>query len=210
MKRYLITTILLLHFLTVNSADFQKYFPRLISMEGVMFTVTQYDKGGATKYGITYETFKLWCDGKVVEIAPCDKDNDQKVTINDLRLTVLQDVKPIYETYYWDKVMADEIDSQGIAELFVDLTINSGVGYKNCHIKALQDIVNVSADGKMGPETLNAVNSGNQIRIYNSLYQYRKNYYHKISRKKHQKKFLKGWLYRISHLKQIHSHEKLI
>ena len=209
MKKY-ITILLLFQFFIGNSADFHKYFPRLISLEGVTFTVTQYDKGGATKYGITYETFKLWCDGKVVEIAPCDKDNDQKVTINDLRLTVLQDVKPIYQTYYWDKVKADEIESQGIAELFVDLTINSGVGYKNCHIKALQKIVEVNVDGKIGLKTLRAVNTGNQKKIYNRLYKYRKNYYYRISQRKHQKKFLRGWLYRISHLKSIHQNEKLI
>ena len=209
MKKYIII-LLLLQFFTGKSADFQKYFPRLISLEGVTFTVTQYDKGGATKYGITYDTFKLWCDGKVVEIPPCDKDNDQKVTVNDLRLTVLQDVKPIYQKYYWDKVKADEIQSQGIAELFVDLTINSGVGYKNCHIKALQEIVQVNNDGKIGPKTLRAVNTGNQKKIYNSLYKYRKNYYYKISHRKHQSKFLRGWLYRISHLKSIHYNEKLI
>jgi lysozyme family protein len=210
MKRYILLFVFIFQFFAVSASSFDKYFPRLIAMEGVLFTVTQYDKGGATKYGITYDTFKLWCDGRMIEIAPCDKDNDRKVTVNDLRLTVLQDVKPIYEVYYWNKVRASEFRSQALAELFTDLTINSGMGWKNCHIKALQKIVGVVADGRIGNNTLKSINRGYQRGIYEALYKYRKNFYFKISRKKHQKKFLRGWLFRISKLKQIHLHENLI
>jgi lysozyme family protein len=195
---------LLISFRSV-SADFEKFFPHLIRVEGVLFTVTQYDAGGATKFGVTYSVYKTWCNGKIIEIAPCDKDNDGKVTTNDLRLTVLQDVKPIYKTQFWDVCKADMIHNQAVAELFVDMIVNCGVGYDKRHLKAMQRIVGVSQDGKIGPKTLKAINQCNSFKIYNDLIKYRKSFYKKLTLKKRsQKKFLKGWYKRLSILKSIH------
>lgn len=196
----------------VKAADFERFFPHVIQVEGIMFTVTKYDKGGATKFGVTYATFKTWCKGRIVEIAPCDKDLNGRITVNDLRLTVLQDVKPIYKSCYWDAVKADEIKHQDVAELLVDYLINSGCGYKNSNIKAIQKIVGVKADGKIGAKTLKAINDSDPTKLYNSLYKYRLNYYHSIAHGT-QKKFLKGWKNRLVTLKSIHksnvNHEKV-
>jgi lysozyme family protein len=194
-----------------KAADFEQFFPHVIQVEGIMFTVTKYDRGGATKFGITYATYKTWCQGRIVEIAPCDKDLNGRITVNDLRLTVIQDVKPIYKSCYWDAVKADEIIHQDVAELIVDYIINSGCGYKNSNIKAIQRLVGVKADGKIGAKTLKAINESDPTRLYNALYKYRLNYYYKIAHGT-QKKFLKGWKNRLQTLKSIHksiNHEKV-
>ena len=190
---------------TAQSADFERFFPHLIRVEGTFFTVTQYDAGGATKFGVTYDVYKAWCNGGIVEVLPCDKDGNGKITTNDLRLTVLQDVKPIYKTQYWDVCKADLIDNQAVAELFADMIVHCGVGYDRQHIKAMQRIVRVNQDGKIGPKTLQAINQGNSQKIYNDLVKYRKSFYKKLTLKKRsQKRFLKGWYKRLFILKSIH------
>lgn len=186
-----------------KGANFEQFFPHVIQVEGIMFTVTKYDKGGATKFGVTYATFKTWCKGRIVEIAPCDKDLNGRITVNDLRLTVLQDVKPIYKSCYWDALKADEIKSQNVAELIVDYLINSGCGRKNANMKAIQRIVGVKADGAFGAKTVKAINDANPVKLYNSLYRFRQNYYRKIAHGT-QKQFLKGWKNRLNILKSIH------
>jgi lysozyme family protein len=207
-----ILTYILLTFatFTAKSADFEAFFPHLIKVEGTFFTVTQYDAGGATKYGVTIAVYKTWCNGKQVEIAPCDKDNNGKITANDLRLTFLQDVKPIYKTQYWDVCKGDLITNQAVAENIVDMVVHCGIGYDRVHIKAIQRIVGVVQDGKIGPKTLRAINQGNSEQIYNDLTKYRKSFYKKLTLKKRtQKKFLKGWYKRLSILKSIHYNEKV-
>lgn len=203
MKIIKILTFILCSFVC-RAADFEQFFPHVIKVEGVLFTVTQYDRGGATKFGVTYATYKTWCKGKPVEISPCDKDKNGRLTTNDLRLTVLQDVKPIYKSCYWDAVKADEIIHQNVAELLVDYIINSGCGYKNANIKAFQKLVGVKADGKIGAKTLKAVNDADPVKLYSKLYKYRRSYYKKIA-KGNQKGFLKGWKNRLSTLQSIHN-----
>jgi lysozyme family protein len=201
--KYILMITLLFFSVFAKSANFETFFPHVIKVEGVMFTVTQYDRGGATKFGVTYSTFKMWCDSKVIEIAPCDKDGNGRITKNDLRLTVLQDVKPIYKHCYWDAVKADSIKNQAVAELYVDFIINSGAGYKNQNIKAIQKLVGVKVDGKIGTKTLKAINDFPPKKLYNLLYKYRINYYYSIAHGT-QRTFLRGWLNRLQTLKSIH------
>ena len=207
----ILTYLLVFLSFTAQSADFEAFFPHLIKVEGTFFTVTQYDAGGATKFGVTYAVYKTWCNGKIMAVVPCDKDRNGKITTNDLRLTVLNDVKPIYKTQYWDICKADLIENQAVAENIVDMVVHCGVGYDRCHVKALQRIVGVSQDGKIGPQTLRAINQGNSSKIYNDLVKYRKSFYKKLTLKKRtQKKFLKGWYKRLLILKSIHySHDKV-
>jgi lysozyme family protein len=204
MKIIKILTLILCSFVC-RSADFERFFPHVIQVEGVLFTVTQYDRGGATKFGVTFSVYKTWCNGKQIEIPPCDKDGNGRLTANDLRLTVLQDVKPIYRQNYWNLCKADNITNQEVAELLVDMIIHCGVGFNAQHIKAFQRIVGANQDGKVGPLTLQATNKGNSRKIYNELSKYRKSFYKKLTlRRPTQKKFLRGWYNRLSILKQIH------
>lgn len=206
-----LTYLLLIISFNAQSADFELFFPHLIRVEGTFFTVTQYDAGGATKFGVTYAVYQTWCHGEIIKFVPCDKDLDGKITTNDLRLTVLRDVKPLYKTQYWDVCKADLIKNQAVAELFVDMVVHCGAGYDRQHLKAFQRIVGVVQDGIIGPKTLRAINQGNSSKIYTDLSKYRKSFYKKLTlKKRNQKKFLKGWYNRLFILKQIHfSHDKV-
>lgn len=68
-----------------------------------------------------------------------------------------QDVAPLYKKNYWDKIKGDSLPA-GVDYACFDLAVNSGVGRA---AKLLQQAVGVSADGAIGPATLDAVASQN-------------------------------------------------
>lgn len=191
------------------AARFVLFFPHLIKAEGLYFVIVQYDKGGATKFGITISTYMMWCNQTTLIWIGCDKDQNGKLTDNDLRLTTLNDVRPIYQKQYWDAYRLSEIHNQAIAEIISDMIVNCGTGVKNKHIKAIQNYLKLEPDGVIGTKTIAKINKVNAKNLYNFIYEYRKAHYLKIGVGK-QKKFLKGWLNRLSTSKQIHEHEKYI
>lgn len=203
--KHLMLLILTLFVLTCNAAKFDKFFPHLIKAEGIIFTVTQYDRGGATKFGVTLRTYLSYCNRSAI----CDKNKDGVVNVSDLALTSLNDVNPIYYYYYWKPYLADSIRNQAIAELLVDMYINCGTGKRREHIKFLQSYLRIKQDGRIGSKTLLAINTAKQKNLYKYIYNYRVRYYKAIGVGK-QRKFLRGWLNRIQKLKQNHQDEKLI
>jgi len=166
-------------------ADFKKYFPTLVKWEGSVFENVPGDAGGPTKYGVILSEWKAkgW-----------DKDGDTDVDVEDLKLITANDAMFIAKTHYWDKLKADQINNQSVAEFLVDFAYNCGVGTA---AKKIQEVIGVSADGAIGPVTLKAINSANQEQLFNKLKEKRRNYYLAIvARKPLQVKFLKGWLRR--------------
>ncbi|MEA5426803.1 glycoside hydrolase family 108 protein [Arcicella lustrica] len=191
-----------------SGADFKPFFNHVVKVEGSAFTVTRFDRGGATKFGVTFQTFNRFCDLEKFVIE-CDKDNDKKVTPKDLARLALNDVKPIYKTYYWNVVKGDKIHNQAIAEFLTDFVVNSGAS-KN-KVLQLQKAMGIKQDGIFGTQTIKAINKQNPKVLFKKLYSFRVNFYKKIcANDRTQLKFFKGWINRISLLEQIYYHEKFI
>lgn len=205
-----LTIILLFNFVSLG-ADFDKYFPHLINSEGVKFTIIKYDRGGATKFGITIGTYKYWCKKETFIGIGCDKNGDFKVDAKDLNRVTMGEIKPIYRVMFWNRVYADSIHNQGVAEMFVDFLVNSGMGYKNGNIKAIQKIVGVSQDGIIGRNTLQAINKMYPPSLFDKIFKYRQSFYKRLVRKDYQqKKFLTGWNNRINLIYKYCKNEKYI
>lgn len=165
------------------------------------------DKGGATNYGITYNTLN---DAKVKGWIPLN------VTIQNIQL---EHAKIIYKKGYWDAVQADSLPHPLDLILF-DSAVNHG---PNAAVKLLQKSLNtllpyteLKVDGIIGPLTLRAVNDYaglqdapgshnksnirylcidvlmNRVELYLSI----------VTNNRSQEKFLKGWLNRVFKLKQ--------
>ncbi len=206
--RLFIFFVLLVSNSVLRAADFKPFFNHVIKVEGKAFTVTKFDRGGATKFGVTFQTFYRFCDLEKIAIQ-CDKDADSKVTPKDLARLILGEVKPIYKTYYWDIIKGDQIDNQAIAEFVTDFVVNSGA--TKSKISLIQKIVNVKQDGIFGTQTINAINRHNPKLLFEKLYKFRVNFYKRIcANDRTQSKFYKGWINRISTLKKIYHHEKFI
>ena len=101
------------------------------------------DPGGRTNLGVTQKVWEEWVGHPVDEAA--------------MRALTPSDVAPLYKKNYWDKIKGDDLPA-GVDYACFDLAVNSGVGRA---AKLLQQAVGVSADGAIGPATLDAVASQN-------------------------------------------------
>ena len=134
--------------------------------------------------------------------------------VKDLKAMPYEEWFEIFKTRFWDKVKADQIRNQSIANLCVNTIWGSGPGY----IKTIQQVVGVKPDGMVGPVTLQAINTADQQDLFNRLWLRRKKFFldlvdnsvkeyeRKLGRKATerellkytQKRFLKGWLNRLN------------
>jgi len=75
------------------------------------------------------------------------------VTEGDMRALTPEKVKPFYKAMYWDKIKGDQLPA-GVDYAAYDLAVNSGVGRA---AKYLQQIAGVTADGAIGPKSIEAI-----------------------------------------------------
>lgn len=140
------------------------------------------DPGGATNYGITQSTYEsyLW---------------------RDVRHITQEEVRDIYESRYWHDGRCDAIHAVAprVAMAHLDACVNTGIIQA---ARFLQRAVGVAADGHVGPVTLRAIEARLEPDILGSMLLHRERFYHDlVSKRPALKKFLKGWLLRLSHLR---------
>lgn len=146
------------------------------------------DTGGATMCGITIGSYTRYRQLK----------GRTKPSVTDLKNITLSEWLDVLKTFYWDKMKADQINNQSIANLCVDNVWGSGTGY----IKHIQSVLGVVPDGIVGSITLRAINTANQKNLFDKLWNRRKSFYNGlvVSRPKNSV-FLKGWLNRLNDFK---------
>lgn len=147
-----------------------------------------FDNGGPTNRGITLKTWQK---------TGYDINEDGKINEEDLVLTTHQDmVEVVLKPHYWDLWQADKINNQAIANMVVDWTWMSGPSV----IRMVQDILQVRADGIVGPVTLHALNSfPDQELLFDMIKTRRVKCTHKIIQDHPEKLvFKRGWLNRIA------------
>lgn len=100
------------------------------------------DPGGATNRGITQGTYDLW---RV----------DSGLEIRSVKNITPAEVMAIYRARYWNKVRGDDLPS-GLDYCLFDFAVNSGPVRA---ARYLQEALGVVADGKIGPNTMDALHS---------------------------------------------------
>lgn len=164
-------------------ANYKELVPFIRKWEGG-FVNHKNDRGGATNKGITIGTFRsVFGQGK---------------TIEDLKRLTEEQWMCIFKKLFWDKCKADLIQDQSIANMLVDWAWNSGAVTA---IKHLQKLVGVTADGIVGKQTLNAINSRDPKPLFLDFKESRVEFYYDIvGGNKSQYVFLNGWLNRVRHI----------
>jgi lysozyme family protein len=172
-------------------ASFDLFFEELLKKEGWGGN-DPVDRGGLTRLGITHGTWSQlgW-----------DKDGDGDVDPNDLLKITRQDAYKLYKKEFWDKISADQIKNQGVAEIYFDMFVNSG---RNA-IRIMQRLLNnefgwsLLVDGVSGPKTLAAINGTNPKLLFDAYKKARVDFYNAIVRNDPtQSKFIRGWINRVN------------
>lgn len=159
--------------------------PFILSFEGGYVNHPN-DKGGATNKGVTLATWRV--NGR-------DINGDGKIDEEDLKLITEEEAIAIMKKNYWDKLKADDIKSQSIANLIVDWGWGSG---PVTAAKKIQRIVGAEADGIVGPKTIAAINAQDPEALFKKIHNERKLHFESIVRNDpSQQVFLKGWMRRL-------------
>lgn len=103
-----------------------------------------------------------------------------------------------FKKHFWDKVQADKIKSQAVAEMMADHAINAGVSsaVKIAQQTAVEMGKNISVDSVIGPNTLNAINALNPSQFVQKYADKRIAYYTSLN----QSHWINGWINRVNKL----------
>jgi lysozyme family protein len=133
------------------------------------------------------------CTMKGVTLATYRKFFGKDKCCKDLKEITQAEWDLIFKEGYWNKLRADEIENQSIAELLVDWCWTSG----RYGIILPQRVLGVKDDGVVGSKTLAAINDyPDQEELFWKFWNRRKRHFEDIA-KNGKEKFLKGWLRRL-------------
>jgi len=144
------------------------------------------DLGGATMKGITHKTYADYLG--------------RAVTHDELRAISDEHLADIYRKRYWNACRCDELPD-GLDVAVFDTAVNTGPAQA---ARLLQRIVNVPADGAIGPKTITAVNDYVAAHGLHALIEAyteaRHNFYRLLPTYVH---FGEGWRKRAAHVGDI-------
>lgn len=154
---------------------------RLLAHEGG-YSNNPADPGGPTNFGITIADYRRYV-----------KPN---AGAGDVKAMKVDDAKKIYRAKYWDAQKCDDLPA-GVDYAVFDYGVNSGIGRS---AKVLQRIVGVTADGSIGPNTLDAVATLKPANLINAICDERLAF---LKRLKTWSVFGRGWGRRVSEVRSI-------
>jgi lysozyme family protein len=138
------------------------------------------DPGGMTNLGVTKAAWEAYLNRNVTEV--------------EMRGLTPDTVKPFYKAMYWDKIKGDQLPA-GVDYAAYDLAVNSGVGRA---AKYLQQIAGVTADGAIGPKSLEAIKACDPEQTVQALCDMRLDF---LKRLPTFDTFGKGWSRRVAEVK---------
>jgi lysozyme family protein len=139
------------------------------------------DPGGATNLGCTKAIWEQYVG--------------HSVTKDDIKALTPEDVEPLYRTKYWDAISGDDLPV-GVDYAVFDFAINSGPSRA---AKALQAVLSVNADGRIGPATLSALETANPRDVVTSVCEARLAFLQSLPTYDN---FGKGWSRRVSEVER--------
>ncbi len=123
-----------------------------------------------------------------------DKDGDNDIDADDMRLLTRDDATIVLKKFYWDRWKADLIENQSVAEILVDWVWGSG----KWGVKIPQQLLNVGDDGNVGPLTIDALNAADQQEFHAKVVEARIKFLDDlIQNDPTQERFRKGWMNRL-------------
>jgi lysozyme family protein len=172
-------------------ASFDPFLPTLLRFEGG-YVDGPAAPGGVANKGVSLQTFRAF--GR--QLLAVDPTLDRLKSLTDAQAGIL------HKTLYWDRLRADEISLQPLAEILVDFYIHAGAHA----VKLLQRVLNdlgaqplLSVDGLMGADTSRALQPMDLVQVYRRYRQGRSAHYQDlVQQRPGLQRFLEGWLARVA------------
>lgn len=165
--------------------EFDHCFAKTLSHEG-LFSNHPLDPGGMTMLGVTRRTWAAWTGRKVSEVSEAE-----------MRSLTPEKVAPLYHQEYWQAVRGDDLP-RGVNMMVFDIAVNSGpsraIIMLQKGINALTGRVKVTVDGRIGPKTIAAAASADNVALIKAIANSRLWFYIDLSTFK---TFGKGWMVRL-------------
>ena len=139
------------------------------------------DPGGMTNLGVTKNTYEAWVNRTVDE--------------TEMRSLTPDDVAPLYEHNYWNRVAGNELPV-GVDYCVFDAAVNLGPSQA---IKLIQRALNVVDDGILGEKTLAASHQRDAAEL---IEQFSEEHLQLMQTKKTWATFAKGFQNRIDFVKE--------
>lgn len=117
-----------------------------LSNDGQPFHLTAFDPGGATAWGVTFDTWAGW-----------QKLHDEPASIGAFRTMRKEEFLPLYRAMFWNACCCNALGPIGI-QVF-DAAVNCGPARA---AKFLQSVIGVEVDGAIGPKTIAAAAAQDQ------------------------------------------------
>lgn len=175
-------------------ANFEKAYHDVIQPNEGGYVNNPNDKGGETYAGIARKFNPNWTGWTYI-------DFKKKTSGTIKRNTKFPDIEYLVIEFYknrWNGLRLDEIKNQKVAEFIFDFHVHS----QTTGIKILQKVLGIKQDGKIGNQTITAINAANQSRLLNDLIEARKTFLKSLAEKDPtQETFLDGWLSRVDGFK---------
>lgn len=133
-------------------ATFDAALPFVLDNEG-FYSNDPGDSGGETWRGISRNNFPNWDGWAIVDAHRNDPDFPE--CLKDI--PVLADkVSKFYLTNFWNPIQGNKIQSQPVATRVLDAAVNDGVSEG---VRQIQRAAKVMDDGRVGPQTIGAINA---------------------------------------------------
>lgn len=170
----------------MDKSNFEKALEIVLGHEGGYSNIPE-DHGGPTKYGITQHDLSI--------------HRGHSVSADDVSAMSVKEAGEIYLKTYWKPYHLDEVKSFKIAAILFDQGVLCGPGTA---IRLMQQALKIQSDGKIGPQTLAALNSCDEKSAGLSfLDRCDERFEGIVNRSPDQSLFLNGWLNRTHDLRRI-------
>jgi lysozyme family protein len=167
-------------------ADFDKFLPLLLSIEGGWVNHVA-DRGGPTNKGITFAVFTEWSK-QLLQV---------EGTIDNLKALTNEQAAILYRRLYWNKVQGDKIPTQWLANIICDFYVHNqwqGASTLQRVLNRQKDLhPKLKVDGAVGPLTIAALRQYPPPAIYLEYRYARKGFYESLALLPHGAPFIRGW-----------------
>lgn len=136
-------------------AQFKPAFDKTVAHEG-SYVNDPDDPGGETYKGVSRKMHSKWPGWTIIDMM---KRQSGFPGILDTNAELQAEILSFYEVNFWDRLNADQIESQEVAESIFDFAVNAGV---TTSATLAQMVVGTDTDGIIGSDSIKAINTFNQ------------------------------------------------